>query len=626
MELYVPSPEFPKASEKEKGLYSERAVFSVDDSIEKLKKLKNGEIEMIELPEKEMAEILSFENKLGMELEEIFKIKVNSAVIHPEYLLTIEGKNFFKSCAEFDVEGNNINSIEKFIYENRNRINELSGIQLRELEGQLKKYSEDELAKKISANMADSGELNIDGITTYQAINILLNPEEALDKLQKLRNFKRSLKELTIEAPEENKSENFKNVTSAIIGQYKKRVNEIIVEQFGHVVKAKLLADKTGKENLSKEEEGLLAQFSGLEKFVSAYSRFDKFIFGVENDVDDVGNYKQIGEKMEQYANQIENLYIENECSKKQKVAEKGLDFKKIMKKDISKNIFSKYAEAFLDEYGQKSSLLAEEFDPKRKGPAPDEKWQFVTGEKYNAMNVNLKQKVITAPTRDRSVQELVSVMLGHEFTHVVQALNQSKIKLKLYDLVGGDRRQVLAEGAAMSMQKQVSEEMFGFSELPKPNYVKAMSKKINGGSYLDCVKAYYECSLKTYLKTTEKIDQDLLKEKTEQLLKIAIRSCKRLFKSGEQIDLKTSILSKSKDTVYIEQLIVMDRLREAGLEKFALVRGLNLDSLFVLLQNGFIKEDDIKTLNMDFIRKTWEELKNDFILKNEDQNIYSLD
>jgi hypothetical protein len=614
-ERYVPAQIESKKEEKIK-LFPERAFASVDASIERLRKLQGGEIEKVELSEEERAEILSFENKLGTELEEIFKIKINSLSLQPEYLLTAQGRSLFRSCIGFDVDGDDIESIEKFIYRNRGRIADINGVQLSELTGQSKKYLEDQLMVDIITKMDNEEKVIIDDIKVPQPFTIVLNPENALDKIQKLRNFKLSLKNIDSATVNMVNSDDYAEVVSDIRNQYSKRVNEIIVDQFSYAAEVKLLADRIGLENLSKEELSLLEQFSGLSKFVSIYSKFDKFIFGVDGGVDNGGNYEQVGGELLAYANEMENKYIENELSKKERSAEKGLNFSKLMIKDISKDIFSEYAERFLEQYDQKSSISSDDFDPKRKGPALDGKWQFVARKNYSSMAVNAGQNIIKAPVRDRSVQELISILLGHEFVHFVQTLNQSKIKLKLYDSVGGDRRMVLAEGAAMSMQDSISEEMFGFNELPKPYYVKAMAKKLENGNYLDCVKEYYESSLNIYLKTRDDKGGTVSMQKKEELLGSAIRSCKRLFRSGEQLNARESVLSKSKDTVYLEQLIVMDKLKEAKLDKYAMVKGLNLDSLFVLLKNGFIKDDEIETLNVDFIRNAWSELRSGFLLE----------
>lgn len=337
MELYNPQVEFNKKEEK---MYPERAFSSVDKSIERLKQLENGEVKKVELSEQERSEILSFENTIGTKFEEIFKIKVSSAGLHPEYLMTNQGRAFFRSCTGLDIEGDDLELIKKNLYKMRGRLDAVDGVSMKKLEGQLKKYSEEMLIEKIASTMTDSGEIDIDDIETVKPITVLLNPENALDKLQKLRNFKQTLKIESLNFSKEDKSENYGIVLRDILEQYKRRVNEVIVDQFGHVVDIKRLADYIGEENLSQEEADLLHQFSGLNKFVSVYSRFDKLTFGVEDEIDENGNYKQIGEKITAYADDMEKKYVENEISKKQKTAERGLDFDKIMKKKYSKLCF----------------------------------------------------------------------------------------------------------------------------------------------------------------------------------------------------------------------------------------------------------------------------------------------
>jgi hypothetical protein len=606
----------PEISGK-KGLYPERAFSSVDSAIGKLKKLQSGETEIVKLPEKEMKKILTFENNLGTELEEIFKIKVNSISIVPEFLLTEEGKELFLSQAGIELKGDNLEEIEKIIYQNREAIGDIDGIKLQGLEGKTRKYSEESLLERILAKMDDAGEFEVDGIKIYQPITFVSNPEDALEKIQKLRNFKRKLKDFQEPFSIGGEVIEHGEIIEDIIWQYRIRVNEMIVEQFGHVAKIRSLGEKIGEDFLSEDEKKLLSQFAGLKDFVSIYARFDKLIYGAEDELDEKGNFKQIGEKIKQYADEIEQKYIENERTKKQKAAEKGLDLQKIKKNNISKDVFTDCAEECLDHYGQKSSMPADQFNPKRAGSAPDGKWQFVPSEKYSLMDTDSKQKVIKAPSRDRSVLDLMTSLLGHEFAHFVQALNQNKLKLKLYERIGGDRRLIFAEGGAMLMQSQVSEEIFGFKKLPIPNFVKAMAEKIKGGNYLDCVKAFYDCSLKIHLETENETDQEALQEKKKHLLGVSIRSCKRLFKPGENLIAKEAILSKSKDTVYIEQLVAMEKLKEAGMEKFAMIRGLNPDSLCFLLKNGFIKETDIETLDLDFIKQAWEKIRGNFILEN---------
>ncbi|NTV40752.1 MAG: hypothetical protein HGA61_00555 [Candidatus Moranbacteria bacterium] len=66
--------------------------------------MQNGEIKKAELSESERVEILSLENQLGVELEEIFEIKINSASISPEFLLTEEEREAFFLSSDLNSE------------------------------------------------------------------------------------------------------------------------------------------------------------------------------------------------------------------------------------------------------------------------------------------------------------------------------------------------------------------------------------------------------------------------------------------------------------------------------------------------------------------------------------------
>lgn len=605
--------------EMKSSLYRERAFSSIDREIEKLAKIRKGEVLPLKLSEQEKENIVSFENELGKELEKIFKIKVNSAIIYPEYLLDNKGRAIFRSFAGFDIEAEDMESVEKFLYSQRGKISSLSGIQRKKMEGQLKKVSEDTLFEGIKSKMLSDGEIDLEGVEEPKVVSFLINPENALDKIKQLRIFKRKIKEVLIDSFSDE-TDNEKRVKQTILNQYKRRVNELIVEQFENVVKVKMVADKVGIENLSQAEQELLKQFSGMDKFVSVYEKFDKFMFGAERESDKEGNRRQLGKEMEQYMQDLEQKYIENEKLKRQKAKEKNLDFDKLTKKNVPKEIFAENANAFLDFYGQKSAQPAEEFDPDRKGSASDNKWQFVASDRYSSMDVEPKQNVIKAPARNRSAEELICSLLGHEFTHFIQTINQRKIELKLFNEICGDRRLVLAEGGAMMMQDKVSEELFGYNVLPKVFYSKAMLEKLRGGNYLDCVRAYYKSSLKVYKETSGQVSEDVFKENAKNLLETAMRSAKRLFKTGALGRDSGNLLSKSKDTVYLEQFIVVQRLKEAGLEKFSMVRGVSLESLTELLEAGLLNEADIETLNLDFIRSIWEREKHKYLLDDSKQ------
>lgn len=605
----------PLASKQESGrLYPERAFLRADKEIERLQRIENGEIKKLELTEDEKEQVFEFENGLGEQLEQVFDIKVNSITIYPEYFLTDAGREEFSKRAGFDVEGGNAEEVILFLYKNRDKLNLLKGKDLSDLAGRTRAYDEEKLLEQLQKKLDKEGNVDFSDIQNPKRVSILLNPENALDKIQKLREFKRKIV----------KNNNFGTSDSAkakerIISIYKRRVNELIVGQFNSGVLVKNLAESLGDNELTAEEKGLIDISHGLNNFVKSYSRYDKLIFGAAREYDETKQENQIGLQIQQYADQIEKKYLDNEISKDGKLLEKGLDPKKVFKEDVLCEKFVVWEEQFLEQYNEKSSFPSSEYDPKRKGPAPDGKWQFIADKRYPSMAVDSKQKVIKSGISPKSIAETLGTLLGHENVHFLQAINQPLLKLRLFQKVGGDRRLIFSEGGAMSMEDMVCRDIFGFENIPRPHYIRAMQQKIKGGSYVDCAKAYYE-SILAVLREKKKINlinEEEFIEEARTALKTAIKSSKRLFHDGDSFESNAPFLTHSKDTVYIEQLAVMDKLKARGLEKYAFIRGANVEMLGDLAEIGLLDPGKMQEFNLDFIRKIWEREKEKYSLDN---------
>jgi hypothetical protein len=299
-------------------------------------------------------------------------------------------------------------------------------------------------------------------------------------------------------------------------------------------------------------------------------------------------------------------------------IRRKGLDPEKIKERNIDVNTFSRWAKELLEFYGEKSNVPVEEYDPKRNGPASDNKWQFIARDEYKSMAVNSKQKIIKCGVKNKSITETLGTLLGHEFTHFIQAKNKSKIPLRMFsDKLGGFRSEVFAEGGAMAIENEVSGELFGYEAGAHPHYIRAMAKKLEGGTYLECIKVFYDSGLAIIKnkKEVKTIDEDDFIKEARDLLKLAINRTKRLFTSSDKFNQSGPYLTKSKDTVYAEQIIVMEKLRKSGLEKCAFVSGVNLDTLSTLIEIGLIDLDKIEKPNLDFIREIWEREKHRYQL-----------
>jgi hypothetical protein len=486
------------------------------------------------------------------------------------------------------------------------------------LAGKSATFNDEKIAELVGKTVDENGEIRMDDLENPSRIKIILNPVDALEKIQKLRQFKnkislRSKDQIQVEAPvsTEIAKEKIKDL-------YRKKTNVMIVNQVASGVWANELASSLGNEQLTEEERKLRETVPGLLKFEEIFSRFDRFIHGAASEYDEDGMRKQVGRDLLEYIKEIEGDYLRNQLKKDELIMGKGLDSEKIKEKDIDVETFSQWAEELLDFYGEKSIYPAEEYDPKRSGPAADNKWQFVAREQYESMAVNSKQKVIKSGTKSKTITETLGTLLGHEFTHFIQAKNKQKVPLRLFsDKLGGFRSEVFAEGGAMSIENEVSKELFGYEGDAHPHYIKAMVKKLEGGTYLDCVKAFYDSGLTGIKKKADSgmMGKESFVEEVKNLLNLAINRAKRLFVGDDHLDRSGIYLTKSKDTVYAEQVIVMKKLRESGLEKCAFVSGINLDTLAVLAEIGLIDLEKIEKPSLDFIRITWEKEKSKYTL-----------
>jgi|WetSurMetagenome_2_1015567.scaffolds.fasta_scaffold05184_1 hypothetical protein len=601
--------------EERRPLYPERASAGSEILIDTLKKIEAGELPKIELTENEKKKLFEYENSLGSELQEIYSINSITSKFYPEYFLTPKGKKDFLETVGIEIEGENPEDVQLFLMKNREIIKKMDPAKRRTLSGKTESHSEKRLLGLLLSTLDENGNISIEEMPAPQKIVLLLTPEKSLDKIKKLREFKKKLKdEKNIDDLD---SENLKKAREKILELYLRRTNQLITDRFSSAVLVGQLKQSLGADALSSKEKELLASFSGISSSELNYSKFDRFIHGADKTYDERGARIQVSKEILDYANALEQDYIENEINKDEKIKQLGLDPEKIFDANISVEVFSKLAEEILEHYGQKSALPSEEYNPNRAGSAPDEKWQFVVRPEYSSMSVNSKQKIIKSGIKPKTISETFAVLLGHEIEgHFIQNLNRDQIKLKLFEKVGSDRTQIFAEGGAMLVQDEISKHAFGYRTIPHPHYIRAMVKKLEGGNYIECVQAFYESALKKIKAKKERGLSNEAEFKNEILeeLELAINRTRRLFRDSEDLGIKSPLLTTSKDTVYLEQSILLEKLKKEGMEKYAFMNGANLKTLITLSEIGLLDLEKIKAPDY-YALEIWNRLKSNYVL-----------
>ena len=462
--------------------------------------------------------------------------------------------------------------------------------------------------------------------TPAKRIQLLNNPDEALKKIKLLRSFKRDIlakemRRLKIRA--QQKEEPLDLAALEILKINRRRVNIMIMDMYQYGLSVHQKRNSVGEAELTETERELLTQFPGIsdvEQIEKNRSRIDKSWHGASRDgFDEKGWRIQIPQSMQVYAGKLVELHEEIEMTKSKKISEKGLDESRLANKDLTPQETVLWIEEALEGHGLKSVYPSDTYDPDRTSPAPDSKWQIVLLPGETTMGPDFKQKAMKdSDTNKRNIERALSVGCGHELVHILQSENQEKVPLRIIKKVGGSRFEIFSEGGAMYVQSEICRKLFGFERPPLPHYTKAMLRKLEGGNYIDCVETYYESCIKPIRKKWRegKIDRQTFAWRTEEALETAIDVSKRLFANGTDFESRESFLTNSRDTVYLEQRAVFEKLKKAGLAKLGTLRGAGLHDIVSLVKLNLLKLDDLIEYDYKPVLQIWEREKHNYLPK----------
>jgi hypothetical protein len=442
--------------------------------------------------------------------------------------------------------------------------------------------------------------------------------------LQKTKGYREMKKKLIKEKKSLEQSiekqisvENLETAKLAIVKMYLARINELLAGEYPAVYSISDKAKELGIDGLDQDEKELCKLFSGSTKQEQSLSRLDKFLHGAAKEFNDMGYQSQVGPLIEQRAKAVAIVREAEELRKDDLIRAKGLDPDKLRQANIDGETRCKWGDEILQSYDLLSEYPRETFVSDRVGPAPDGLWQYVPRPGRTARAVMSKMQAVydVDSSRSESVFSSLVVGLAHEVEgHVLQNDNMKNVGLRLFKKIGGDRRGALSEGGAMFIQSKLTEEFFGYKGMAHPHYIRAMQTKLEGKGYPDCVKSFYDSSvqeIKGKYNLENGNEREAFLKECKKLLPIAINRAKRLFR-GVDLQAKSPFLTSSKDTVYLEQEILMEELEKRGLIKFAFIAGLNLDNVATLLKLGLLDASQIKEPKYE-TRKIWERIKHNY-------------
>ncbi|MFZ5391955.1 MAG: hypothetical protein ACOZAR_02045 [Patescibacteria group bacterium] len=642
-------------------MYPTRPTEGLEEPIEELKKIfesKNKENinEKNELSEENKQKLFKFEEQLFEKLKPSYDLEVGLYTFYPEYFLTKEGQNNWEEIFGESIEFKDENDIKRYLITNRNRL-ERAVLEEREIKKSQRKRSVKYANKKPEKLLFDFivkegpeiGELppdSIKGLKYPERISVVADLKGLLTKIEAYLEFKKDLSVKIVEFEKEDNNLKKRLIDSeddllenkrqlwrakmAIAKIYQKKINVLLAELYEYAVALQLIKKE---DKLSEEEKSILNYFRGLNRPEKNLSRIDKFKHGTA-----IEKPAQIGSNLLEYAEELREIYQENEI-KKIENPEIFLEGKN----GFSVETFEELANKLLIRLELKTTKDTSKIPMEKK--ADDNKWRITVDDAKTSMGIDRKTKNIILDKKGKSIYSIFCVMMAHEFTHVFQNILKEELKdvlnLKIIAEIGGDRGAIFAEAGAKMMEDKMSQELFGLKNLPHPNYIAAMQARLAGNNYFGCVKAFYDSALEInrYVKTQrinrgdnpEEVMADFMAQNKKNL-NDAISRVKRLFRpSVVSLNSKDPYLTSSKETVYLEQLQLVEKLGKNKMEFLTLIGGLNLENLALLTKVGLIDKNILNKLR----EKTSEiekmlftkikEIYNEFVMEQQKVKIKSI-
>jgi len=292
--------------------------------------------------------------------------------------------------------------------------------------------------------------------------------------------------------------------------------------------------------------------------------RYDRFVYGA-------GEKSALTPELIAFADDMEKQSLAAKLEEKEKTqAQQNLENKMIAEKDVQTIVESAMGEyEFLEEDG----------------------WEVLFEEGRTEPNIDPQKKILTFPAGPATLRKVTESYLGFFVEgYVLQAENRKRFDTRLVQDIRADRSLIFENINSMSAKKAVAEELFGEKIFPKTGYVRAMQKREAGGSYRECVAAYYEPQRKELaaLYQAGKIESpEDFERACRKAADVAIQSTRRLFEGTENLGGTKDGATNSKDLIYLEQAMVHEALKKHDMSHVTAIGGVNVQALIELSQAG---------------------------------------
>ncbi|HEV2403387.1 MAG TPA: hypothetical protein VGS08_04250 [Candidatus Saccharimonadales bacterium] len=512
-------------------------------------------------------------------LEAVWELEVNSSQLGINYFTTSEGR-----AALHELFGVQLDEI-KTPTEITTMLASLdtSSIEssvLDKLEADSVGYEEKRLTEAFKANGYQGEDL-----PSMQLVKVYKNPEVLVTKAYGYRQLKTYLGQVKADIQTQALQSNpvVSKAQLILVDKYRQRINRFLadtyIEAYELLGQYRASGETTHISTINNLEHILPAFSNGQAdaKIAGFLQRMDRYRYGVAQD--DRGNFTWLSAQ----AGDLVANASEVRITMTDREMYEDIDPESLKSTMIDGTTFrDKLLAPVLRMYGVLSTDV--EWDSERIGPAADGKWQIIVSDKFKSLAVNDRQRIMKVPAKFTSLMAAVTVG-NHEIVHVLQHENKRALgELAILQKIGLDAASEQAEAGGMWQQNAALGALSGMlrDHVSGMGYYKNLQIKARGGSFGECVQAYYES-----LRSESDIPADRAAAQ-------AVNRARRVFRlGGFAFAQNTSHLTNTQPLNYLEQQLIYGGL-DTQTRKLLLVGGITIASLVELREYGLVDTNNI--------------------------------
>ncbi len=499
-------------------------------------------------------------------IESIWLRNINSTSLGVLYFLTTEGKEALHNATGINI-GSEATPQSCALELSRLDISNIDSSVLDKLQAESVGFEERQITKAFIENG-----FNGHGIPAPNILTIFKNPKVIVEKAIGYRDLKTYLK-LAISDLQAGDYQNEPALKAKlfIASAYKRQLNVLLA---GVYVSAYELLNQQRTSGVNKNDHYNESLSEALPAFISSANnvrianflqRMDRLTEGVSRSND--GKFTWLSPEA---ANLVElNNHGEIEGRNLNRGLYSDINPADLKASQIEGDVFGDWVTYVLKSYGLLSE--SQDWDSERESFAPDGKWQVIVNDKFKSLSVNNKQRVVRVPRKTISIARALP-LINHEITHVIQDDNKRAISnLAIMDRIGIDNVSEQTESGGIWQEKVAREAILGEvdKEINGSSYLQALRVKARGGTFGECVQAYFEdLSIRM---------PDIASDKVAAQ---AVNRTRRIFRSGGlEFAQESSYLTNTQTLNYLEQQLIYASLDEQN-RKLLLIGGVAINNL----------------------------------------------